>query len=100
MEIAAKVPCSDDLLVVLGTDVRKSVGDHRSAFDLPALAIPARGSSAKLSPGAACRSLFKAEHKVAMPKPALRSVLSGVKAEIAINGCAPRQIPNQTEIPA
>jgi hypothetical protein len=31
-EIAAKVAGSDDLLVVLGTDVRKSIGDLRSAF--------------------------------------------------------------------
>jgi cyanophycin synthetase len=54
LEIAAKVASSDDLLVVLGTDVRKSIGDLRSAFDLPAVAIPAKGSSAKLSPGAAC----------------------------------------------
>jgi cyanophycin synthetase len=33
-EIAAKLVNSDDLLVVLGTDVRKSIGDLRSAFGL------------------------------------------------------------------
>jgi UDP-N-acetylmuramyl tripeptide synthase len=33
-EIAAKLVNSDDLLVILGTDVRKSIGDLRSAFGL------------------------------------------------------------------
>ena len=54
LEIAAKVASSDDLLVVLGTDVRKSIGDLRSAFDLAAVAIPAKGSSINLSPGTEC----------------------------------------------
>ena len=50
LEIAAKVANSDDLLVVLGTDVKKSIGDLRSAFDRAAVAIPAKGSSNNLSP--------------------------------------------------
>jgi cyanophycin synthetase len=50
LEIAAKVANSDDLLVVLGTDVKKSIGDLRRAFDQAAVAIPGKGSSSNLSP--------------------------------------------------
>jgi cyanophycin synthetase len=40
LEIAAKVVSADDLLVVFGTDVRKSIGHLRTAFDLAAVATP------------------------------------------------------------
>lgn len=52
LAIAAKVAGPDDLLVVLGTDVRTSIVDLRSAFGLPAVAV--LESSAMLSPDAAC----------------------------------------------
>jgi cyanophycin synthetase len=54
LAVAAKVAGPGDLLVVLGTDVRISIVDLRSAYGLPAVAIPAMESSAILSPGAAC----------------------------------------------
>jgi cyanophycin synthetase len=47
-EIAAKVANVDDLLVVFGTDVGKSIGYLRTAFDLPAVAIRAMGSSSSV----------------------------------------------------
>ncbi len=42
LEIAAKIAGPGDLLIVLGTDVRKSILDLRSAFGLPAVTMPNR----------------------------------------------------------